>query len=385
MENRDGDSYRYSSDFQLATQMKSWMAINPAWGCVWDCVYCIQHKDQFFDTSNYRKINKIKIRGEPITNEEIISEIMVNPRITSTTPLIFYNFSDPFLPQNTKDLGEILTMLDKRKFTNIVGLITRTFADVDTMDIIAGLKYVKPLVVVSYSGYTNPLVERGPLTKRIELLKELKDRNIPTIQYLRPMVKEWIEKDQLKRTRDVIGNLVKGVVMSGIRLTPEIINKIEGRQLSVPKVPNFTNKFFPKDLQEEILDLYKSGPPVFRYTSCAVSSIFGVPDYNAHLGFFRETQKNKFSKCPLPCRECQKEKCEKFNEVDNHKIRSLLDRIGCQDTNFKMSPFGSIILDKELKKPDLTFLRHNTLCHVDFEGNYHHIDQVANMEVKSGK
>ncbi len=381
----EGSMYNYSSDFQIATQMKSWMAINPSFGCVWDCAYCIQHKDKFFDTSNYKRIHKIRIDDEVCTPEDVVSEIMVNPRITSRTPLIFYNLSDPFLPQNSKDLESILSILDKRKFTNIVGFIARTFADMDTLDAIAGLKNIRPIVLVSYAGYDNKTIERGPLNKRVELLRELKSRNIPALQYLRPIAREWVEKDQFKRARDAVGSLVDGVIMSGIRLTPEVIKKIKSRGLPVPKVPNYTNKFFPKDLQEEIIEVYKGVTPVYRYTSCGVSATLGIADYNAHLGFLRETQNNEFAKCPLPCEGGQLEICINHKPAKEPEFKSLLDRIGHSDVNFIIKSSGAIELDKEVSKEDLSFLRHNTSCHVDYKGNAHHIDHVVGIDIKTGR
>ena len=205
--------YEYSTPFALATQLKSWMALNPNFGCIWDCAYCIQHKDEFFDSSNYRKINNM------FDTEEVISEIMVNPRITSRTPLVFYNLSDPFFPQNTTNLRRILYDLDKKKFANIVGLITRTFADDDTLDTIANLISLKPIIIVSYAGYVNRNIETGPLKMRAQLMKEAKKRKIPVLQYLRPIVREWLEQDQFERTRDIVGEHIDGVIMSRIRIT----------------------------------------------------------------------------------------------------------------------------------------------------------------------
>jgi DNA repair photolyase len=378
-------SYDYSEEFQIVTQMKSGVAINPSFGCPWDCSYCVQHKDKFYDTEQYKRVHKAKIGTETVTPEDIVSEIMVNPRITSRTPLIFYNFSDPFLPQNTKDLGDILTLLDKRKFTNIVSLVTRTFADMDLLDKIAALKHLKPVVLVSYAGYNNVNIERGPLSKRRELAQELRERGIKTIQYLRPIVREWLEPDQFQRARDAMAPLVDGVVMSGIRLTPEIIEKITSRGLPIPQVKNHKNKFFPADLQEKIIEVYAGTVPVYRYTSCAISSLFGVPDYNAHLGFFKETQKKEFEKCPLPCTECQSKVCTKQSTPEKERVRELLDRIGHSSSTFEITPLGSILVDREMDKYDLSFIRQNTSCHVDFVGNNHHIDQVANMEVESQK
>ncbi len=371
--------YEYSNPFTLATQLKSWMAINPSFGCVWDCAYCIQHKDEFFNSSDYQRINKM------FDPEDVVSEIMVNPRITSRTPLTLYNFSDPFLPQNTSGLIKILYDLDKRKFTNIVGLITRTFVDEDTLDTIANLTSLKPVIIVSYPGYENRQLEGGPLKMRVQLMKEIEKRKIPLLQYLRPIVREWLEPNQFEKARDAVGWYIDGVIMSGIRLTPEVIKRIEERGLRVPYTSNYLNKFFPKDIQEEILEVYKGIAPVYRYTSCGASSTLKIPDYNAHLNFLEETQDKEFNGCPLPCRQGQPEICKSHHKVDETTIRDLLDRIGQKDTEFNIKESSAISLHAELSKQDLSFLRHSTSSHIDYIGNKHHIDQIANMDVESQK
>ena len=48
-------AYLYSQEYNLTSQLKSWMAINPGFGCIWDCAYCIQHKDKFFNETDFRK------------------------------------------------------------------------------------------------------------------------------------------------------------------------------------------------------------------------------------------------------------------------------------------------------------------------------------------
>jgi len=371
----DLEKYQYSNEFHLAIQLKSWMAINPSIGCLWNCAYCIQHKDTFFNNLGPGKIKKI------YSPKETISELLKNSRITSKTPLTFYNFSDPFLPHNTKDLKTILLELDNKKFQNIVGFITKTLPDIETLEVIAGLNYLRPLVLVSYAGYQNKQLESAPIGQRINLLEELKKRGIPTLQYLRPIAREWLETDHFKKTRDSVKGLIDGVVMSGIRITPEIAKNIQSRGLQVPKVNNYLNKFFPKEIQEEIIEAYRDISPVYRYTSCGVSAIFGLPDYNAHLGFFRETQNSQFYQCPLPCNNKQKGICSSCKNPSQSEVRGLLNKIGLEETKFKIKPSGMISIDRETNKEDLTFLRHNTLAHVDYENHTHHIDQVGGMEI----
>jgi DNA repair photolyase len=378
---KPSENYRYSHsiDYSLSTQLKSWMAINPHIGCVWDCAYCIQHKDKFFSTLGPKQISKL------VSVDDTLSEIESNLRITSKTPLTFFNYSDPFLPQNTEELRKILSGLDERKFTNIVGLITRTKADEKTLEMIASLENLRPIVLITYAGYDNANLEGSPVENRINLAKELKKRKIPVLQYLRPLAQEWVEKDQFKKTRIELGDVVDGVVMSGIRITPETANVLEKRNIPVPKVPNATNKYFPKNLQEEILEAYNNSCPVYRYTSCAVSATLNIPDYNSHLGFFRETQEQAYVKCPLPCKKGQSEICSGCCSPDNTTIKKLLETIQKKDVEFSITNKGSVILEENLSKYDMTFLRHNTSAHVDYKGNKHYVDKVANIEVKSQK
>lgn len=378
-------SYSHSTELQLFMQLKSWIAINPSFGCIWDCAYCIQHKDKFFNQTNHREVKKLLINNSPYTPEDIFNEILANPRITPLTPLTFYNFSDPFLPQNSPDLIEILKRLDEREASNIVGLISKTLPEESVLDEIADLENLSVILLVSYAGYEDKRIETVPKEGRIELAKKAKSRKIPVLHYFRPIVKEWIKKGQLEKARDDLGGFVDGVVMSGIRLTPEIIQVIRERNLPIPQVKNYTNKFFPREIQEEILHLYKGVAPVYRYTSCGVSSIFKIPDYNAHLNFLRHTQRDMFLECPLPCRDEQKRVCEGFIKIEPIKIRSLLERINQEAADFREIRAGMIILNRELPKEDLTYLRHNTSLHIDYEENKHHIDQIANLEVKSQK
>ncbi len=382
--------YQYSNDLQLITQLKSWMAINPSFGCIWDCVYCIQHKDRFFDTSDYRKVHRVKRDGVGFTPEEVVAEIMTDPRVTNKSPLTFYNFSDPFLPQNTSDLVKILKGMDEREFKHVVGLITRTNAPNTVLDSIANLKHLRPIIYVSYAGYEDRKIELAPNSKRLDLMRKIHERGIPTIQYLRPVVKEWVKEGQFERTSQEVDGIVDGVVMSGLRLTPEIISKIQSRGLPIPEVPNHTNKYFPVELQEQIVEAYGDTKPIYRYTSCAVSSIFGIPDYNAHLDFLRVIGEDGCEdSCPLPCRPSQKQRCSDFNTSGNspteEQVKGLQSKIGYEDRKFRITDEGRVIFNEPMTKEDLTFFRHNLSRHVDYENKQHHFDQVYRDNSNRGK
>jgi len=78
----------------------------------------------------------------------------------------------------------------------------------------------------------------------------------------------------------------------------------------------------------------------------------------------------------------QSELCAKGVCTKESDVKDLLGRIDKGYINFSIKKDGMVLLEKDLSKEDLTFLRHNLSAHVDSDGNKHHIDQVANMEVK---
>lgn len=387
LKEEQNEEYVYSNEWQMITQLKSWVAINPSVGCVWNCAYCIQHKDKFYDTRDYKKVSILKNHNQQeYTSQLILEEIKSSPLITTISPLTFYNYSDPFLPKNRKQLVEILSALDTDGFTNPVGLITKTYADDDTINALSKLKNLRPVVLVSYAGYSDRRIESAGSLSRIEMMRKVHQRGVPVLQYLRPLVKEWLEPEQLEKNRDTVMNNIDGIVMSGIRLTPEIIRKISGLGLPIPKVNNYENKSFPKELQERVLEVYQEVCPVYRYTSCGVSATLGIPDYNSHLKFIKETQCKEYSICPLPCKDQQSKICISQPNVQESDVKILLSKIGHHEAEILIRPSGVIIINKDLSKPELSFLRHNTGCHVEYvHTTGHHIDEIVGMDIKSKK
>ncbi|MFW5846841.1 MAG: hypothetical protein ACOCUU_01655, partial [Nanoarchaeota archaeon] len=134
------------------------------------------------------------------------------------------------------------------------------------------------------------------------------------------------------------------------------------------------------DLQEQILKAYEGAVPVYRYTSCAVSATFGIPDYNAHLDFLRVVgEESCGNSCSLPCIENQRQIC--LNQVEKkfpleEQVKRLQEKIGQQDRKFAITLDGRVVFADPLSKEDLSFFRHNLSRHIDYDKNHHHFDQV---------
>jgi hypothetical protein len=71
--------YMHSEKFDVLTQLKTWIAVNPAFGCPWDCAYCIQQKDEFFNEIGTGQVIKAKrANGVEYSPEHIARELEEN-------------------------------------------------------------------------------------------------------------------------------------------------------------------------------------------------------------------------------------------------------------------------------------------------------------------
>jgi DNA repair photolyase len=356
--------YKYSKEMGFFTQMKSWMAINPTYGCPWDCGYCVQHKDELYNKDGrYKEVKDLKLNGKVMSSLDVVVKMMENPRINNSTPITFFNFSDPFLPQNESKLVDILNNLEDRNFRNPVGLITRTAPSNKTIKNISSLRNLTPIIFVSYAGYEDP-IEHAPNSKRIEMMDAFHSEGVRVIDYLRPLAKEWIEDGQLERVRENVKDKVNGIVMSGIRLTPEIVTKLNEKKIPIPYTPNHRKKYLSQEIQEKVLSIFKnSGIPVFRHTSCATSYLLRRPDYNAHTGYF--ALNNGVIGCDLPCVDYHKKFCVNENNFDEEFFIHLKKKVGLSSSYSINRQKKVISIPEEVTKEIKTFLRHNIAYHIE--------------------
>ncbi|MBU0536694.1 MAG: radical SAM protein, partial [Nanoarchaeota archaeon] len=212
--------FKHSVGYDPIKFMNTWTSINPSYGCIWDCGYCVQEKDSWYVGNGV-----VKEYSPQMTIDMIVGHSM----ITKEQPLAMYNFSDPFLPQNQKDLVEILKGLEKKKYHNIVGLITKTLPEKSTLKAIKKLRRLRPVVIVSYANLPDG-IERAPAKNRVELIKRSSDMGIPTLVYMRPLVKEWVTEKSVEQFAKQVTPYADGIIISGLMYTNEIKDKLEGRR-----------------------------------------------------------------------------------------------------------------------------------------------------------
>tara|TARA_Y100000310_G_scaffold29516_1_gene28015 strand:- start:24096 stop:25319 length:1224 start_codon:yes stop_codon:yes gene_type:complete len=338
--------FQHHTDYNLFMPGKSWIFVNPSAGCPLKCAYCVEQKDSWFNGN----VNQL------YTPSETIDKLFDFPIILKDkTPLTFYNFSDPFLPQNKKDLLPILEELDREGWKNKVGLISKVHPGKNYLEKLNELQNLKIGLFVSYANLV-PGLESMSYERRVDLMADSKSRGMPVVDYVRPLVREWIDESRLEQLAKQIKGKVDAVALSGIRLTPEIVNTLEIRGSKIPEVKTYTNKQRDDELSQKATQIISDivEVPVFWHTSCAMSYLFQEPDYNGHD--IRE--KRTKDSCEFPCIDSQRNICDSRQKVSSDKyIEEILDRLD-KDTTFKREGQTILLEGGQLNMEDVSFVRH---------------------------
>jgi len=242
--------------------------------------------------------------------------------------------SDPFDPATWPSTWELMTLLQGKAETIL--LITKEYVSAKHIELIESLD-IQVIIFISYGGL--PIeYEHLAWDKRLESLVNLKRSDIPTVLYARPIVSPHINDfDKIQ----IAADLVKYIVWSSVRVD---------HNNQHPLLPDPTGECLHKshkrisneDLQfiEDRID--NMGPIAFRKTSCAVSYINQVPDYNTH---WTSPELYGCFKCP----DSQRRLCasQKLRTPDPSVLGDILSKYGLPD--YKYSVPGSWVLESNMK------------------------------------
>ncbi len=325
---------------------KSWVFVNPSIGCPLKCAYCVEQKDSWFNgnlTSLY-------------STSETIDKIMDSSLILKDkTPLTFYNFSDPFLPKNKEGLLGILEELNREGWKNKIGLISKLHPGKSYLGDLQNLQNLKLGLFVSYANLI-PGLGSVSYEQRVNLMEDAKNSGLYVVDYVRPLVVEWTSEKQLTDLAFQIKGKVDAVSLSGIRLTPEIVESLRIREAKIPEIKSYTNKQRDGKLSKKATEIIRniSEVPVFWHTSCAMSYLFNEPDYNSHD--IRE--KRREERCGFPCVDSQRSTCDsRITNTSDSEIEKVLRRTG-KNIQFRRDGKTILLSGGKLNKEDISFVRH---------------------------
>ncbi|NRQ31262.1 hypothetical protein HII36_05345 [Nonomuraea sp. NN258] len=271
---------------QIVTNRKSGISLNHIIGCPLDCGYCVRH---FW--GNFEQ----KIPQLLVPTDEAVRLLVNHPEfLDHTTPIQLFNkATDPFLPGVKPHTFAVLEDLDRQGLTNLVLIITRFHVTQADMDRLESLHYVRPTLLITYSGIRDDRVEPiGKSTTTVDsiITAARHSERTKVILYWRPIVPGW--NDDCASMAHVLGVAadagVDALVFTGYYHKEENATYLREMGVPVPYGDDWQRrKMLPADLDARVVEAWRDSGisvPLFRKTSCGVTASWQLPDYNGHLG-----------------------------------------------------------------------------------------------------
>jgi len=273
---------------EVVEYRKSGLSLNHVQGCPLGCAYCIRHTYGLWDANQPAAL---------MTDAEAVEQL-VNHRYfkPGVTPLQIFNRStDPFLAGVKDHLFAVLEDLDGRGLTNHVLIITRAVVRGTDCIRLNALKHLKVTLLFTYSGIDDKRIEPYPssvaaaslrLASRFGSIKV--PRRYRTILYWRPLVPGLNDTDEYIQTAVELSTSADATVFTGLFYRDQIAEYYKANGIPEPYEGTARRKIVPETLDQRVTTAFgrrgDDAGPLFRKTSCAVSYVHGLPDYNGHYG-----------------------------------------------------------------------------------------------------
>ena len=192
----------------------------------------------------------------------------------------------------------------------------------EDIDRLNQLKHIKVTLLFTYSGIDNKVIEPYPSSVAAESLKLMSApgrRKFRTVLYWRPLVPGLNDSDEHLDVACELAKYADATVFNGLFYRDEIAGYYKANGLPEPSEDTARRKIVPETLERRVLAAFDAATPLFRKTSCAVSYVHGLPDYNGHYGI-----RELCDICPLS----QLELCAGAHRVpSSERLREVAGRL----------------------------------------------------------
>jgi DNA repair photolyase len=267
---------------EVVEYRKSGLSLNHIQGCPLDCAYCIRHTYGLWDQRQPRGL-----MGDAEAVEQLVGHRCFRPHVT---PLQLFNrATDPFLPQVRSHTFAVLADLDQRGLRNHMLVITRCRLNVQDCEKLTTISNLRLTILFTYSGIDDQRIEPYPskmAATSLVLASQLRPRPYRTVLYWRPLVPGLNDSADHLRQAAELSRAADATVFTGLFFRDEIAAYYRASGLPLPYEETARRKIMPETLERRVLTAFQNldGSPLFRKTSCAVSYVHGLPDYNGHVG-----------------------------------------------------------------------------------------------------
>jgi hypothetical protein len=142
-------------------------------------------------------------------------------------------------------------------------------------------------LLFTYSGIDDRQIEPYPshvAAESLRLMSAPLRRRYRTILYWRPLVPGLNDSEKHLAAAADLAKHADATVFTGLFYRDEIAAYYQANSLPEPYDDTARRKIVPETLERRVLDAFSHSEALFRKTSCAVSYVHGLPDYNGHFG-----------------------------------------------------------------------------------------------------
>lgn len=333
--------------YNLIAYHDSWISLDPIIGCRYECKYCVLRLPGWTQ----------KIPEKLFSPKEAVNKLLNHLYfIRNKTVICLGSRTDSFLKDNIDFTFSVLLEFEKNSLSNPICIATKSQIPMTFIKKIKTLKYLKLIILLSYSGlpkHLEPGIDFSAIRNNFEVLAK---ENIPIIHFWRPLIPSNTSDLQIREMLAFVSKYAKASIIVGLKYNPELRNLFNNQpELCIPdkNIPLYGD-WLPPNIEEKLWKIAKtkfSDYHIFKHTSCAVSYILQKPDYNATT--YRD-EICKVSTCP----DSQRRICESaVLKPDIQQVSALITHLGL-NLPFEFNRH-KIIIKGEIPQEDYIFLLHN--------------------------
>jgi DNA repair photolyase len=341
---RESGSYIYD----LVAYHDSWISLDPIIGCSYDCKYCVLQLPRWTGKRPQRLFSP---------QEAVLRLIAHRYFVENRTVISVGNRTDPFLKSNVDLTLQVLHEFKSRGLRNPICLVTKSPIPEGAIRDIARLRFPRVIIFLSYSGLGHDLevgVNHDALRRNF---RQLSERGIPCVHFWRPILPTNSSEGQIRKMLGFVSEYASSSVVGGLKYCPELreLYKAEPAlripdNAGLPPYGEWLAAGIERSLQNVLKDNFATYP-IYRHTSCAVSKVLGIPDYNATV---YRPDVCRASNCPEKQRKVCREGSRAPSEVE---VSSWMNRLHL-NLSFSLEE-NKLVVRNPISQEDYIFLLHN--------------------------
>lgn len=330
-------------DLKKLTQeyLKSYYSINSYVGCTINCGYCF-----------LAPIKIVPMRPIKVIEEEKLINNMISDKYfkKNATIISLNNRTDPFITDEVKQSTfKLLDIMDNCKLKNIVTITSKALLTEEDAKKLDQYKNIKIVIIITYNGIPLKIQPINQLIQETTMKNISKCKNVFLLHQFRPIIPGVNDDEKtIREIFDYARQYCNATIFQGVRVNEYIKTRLEERDCLYTGTTTDKHKQKSKTTDDIFETLRREHPDyqIFDHTSCALSYLFGITDYNLHY------LKKKCSSL-----------CKNFSLCNNDKIdipkdlAQILKQIGI-NSNWKIEN-NILLIDGCLNDEQKSFIKHN--------------------------